>query len=233
MRILAAFAHPDDESFGPAGTLAQATHNGHIVSLLTMTHGESGSLGISNILSSAELAKCRSQELKKAARKLGIQLVQIHDLPDKRLQHIPEQHGIDIIRQEIQRFKPDIMITYHDNTISGHPDHLVVTKWTLHAVMSTQNSPRLFLFGLDQKQTSMVTFRKLIPITDGEVTHRINVENFINDKIVAIRCHKSQIDAWHEFEKMKTDYKTFTKCEVFVQKWPKPENNIIKHDLFE
>ena len=32
---------------------------------------------------------------------------------------------------------------------------------------------------------------------------------------------------------MKTDYKTFTKWEVFIQKWPEPDNNIIKHDLFE
>ncbi len=63
MKLLAIFAHPDDESYGPAGTLARATRGGHIVSLLTLTHGESGSLGISKNLSVEKFAKRRNQEL--------------------------------------------------------------------------------------------------------------------------------------------------------------------------
>ena len=233
MRILAAFAHPDDESYGPAGTLAKTTRSGHFVSLLTLTHGESASLGNSKNLCSTELAKRRSQELRYAARKLGIQYVQIHNFSDKQLQDFPEDEGIDIIKQEIKRFKPDIMITFHENTISGHPDHLAVTRWAFNTVRSLSDPPTLFFFGLDQEQTSMVTFRKLIPIVNSEVTHRINIENFIADKIAAIKCHKTQIDQWQQFKKMNIDFKKFAKWEVFVQKWPKPENKTVKHDLFE
>jgi LmbE family N-acetylglucosaminyl deacetylase len=232
MKILAPFAHPDDESYGPAGTLAQAIRRGHTVSLLTLTHGESGSVGTSKDLSATELAKLRCQELRCAARKLGIQHVQIHNLSDNHLQDIPEQKGINIIKQEIMRFKPDIIITFHENTISGHPDHLAVTHWTAKTVTSLPDTPKLFFFGLDQEQTSMVTFRKLIPINGSEVTHRINVENFLRDKIAAIQCHKTQNALWHQFEKMITDYKNFAKWEVFVQKLPKAENKIIKNDLF-
>jgi hypothetical protein len=79
----------------------------------------------------------------------------------------------------------------------------------------------------------MVKFRKLIPIRNSEITHRINVENFLNDKIAAIRCHKTQNATWHQFEKMKMDYENIAKWEVFVQKWPKAEKNIIKYDLFQ
>jgi LmbE family N-acetylglucosaminyl deacetylase len=233
MKILATFAHPDDESYGPAGTLAKATNNGNIVSMLTLTQGESGSMGISKDLSAAELAKRRMQELQKAARKLGIQHLQIHNLADKNLQNIPEQIGIDIINQEIQRFKPDILITFHENAISGHPDHLTVAKWSLKAVKSIQKPPILFYFGLSQEQTSMVTFRKLNPIINSEVTHKINVEDFISDKIAAIQCHETQNALWQNFNKMNTDFKTFAKWEVFVQKWPEPENKTIKYDLFE
>ncbi len=233
MRILAIFAHPDDESYGPAGTLAQATRSGHIVSLLTLTRGESGILGISKMLSAKELAKRRSQELTNAARKLGIQHLQIQNLSDKHLQDVPEKIGIDIIKQEIKRFIPDIIITYHENTISGHPDHLVVTKWTLDAVQSISLPPKVFFYGLDQKQTSLVSFTNLISIPDSEVTHRINVETFINDKIEAIRCHETQDAMWNQFREKKIDFKEFAKWEVFVQKRPKPDNNIIKHNLFE
>ena len=109
MRILTSFAHPDDESYGPGGTLARATRTGHIVSLLTLTHGESGSMGISKSLSSEELAKRRSLELRCAAEKLGIQHLQIHNLSDKQLQDTPEHYGITIIMQEINSVKSDIL----------------------------------------------------------------------------------------------------------------------------
>ena len=113
MKLLAIFAHPDDESYGPGGTLAWATRNGHEVTLLTMTQGESGSMGISKILSEEELSKQREQELRCAAQKLGIQDVKIENLPDKHLQDIEEQVGINVITVEIKRLNPDIIIIFH------------------------------------------------------------------------------------------------------------------------
>lgn len=229
---MASFAHPDDESYGPAGTLAKASRDEHIVSLITLTHGESGSLTNSKNFSKLELAKLRGHELRSAVRKLGIQYLQVYNLPDKHLKDIPEQTGIEIIKQEIKRFNPDVIITFHENTISGHSDHLTVTQWTFNAVKSLPNPPALFFFGLDQKQTAMVTFRKLIPIDQSEITHRINVEDFIKEKVAAIRCHKTQTALWRQFKRSKIDFKDFAKWEVFVQKWPKPERTIIKHELF-
>ena len=114
MRILAVFAHPDDESFGPAGTIIKAIRSGHTVSLLTLTQGEAGTLGISKYLSATNLAKQRRKELKCAVKKLGIQHFQIQNLSDNHLQYIPDQVGIDIIKVKISRFKPDIIITYHE-----------------------------------------------------------------------------------------------------------------------
>jgi len=233
VKILSVFAHPDDESYGPAGTLAKAISNGHIVSLLTLTQGESGSVGISKNISSNELAKHRSQELKCAAQKLGIQQLQIHNLSDKQLKDVPKRVGIDYILQEIKRFKPDTIITFHENTISGHPDHLAVTNWTFNAVKSLPNPPVFFVYGLEERQTAMVTYRKLIPIKNNEVTHRINVENFISDKIAAIQCHKTQNAEWQQIKKVDLDFDSFAKWEVFVQKWPKSNFKTIKYDLFE
>jgi LmbE family N-acetylglucosaminyl deacetylase len=233
MRILAIFAHPDDESYGPAGTLAKAARDGHIVSLLTLTHGESGSPGIAKNLSAAELARRRSRELHSAARKLDIQHLKIHNLSDKKLQDVPEQEGTGIIKMEINKFKPDIVITFHENTLSGHPDHLAVTKWTLQAVRAFPDPPTLLLYGLDQKQTKMISFRKLIPISDNEITHRIDVENFVDNKISAIQCHKTQNDQWLQIEKLNINFRKFAEWEIFVQKWPRPETGRIKDSLFQ
>jgi LmbE family N-acetylglucosaminyl deacetylase len=233
MKILAIFAHPDDESYGPAGTLAKATKNGHIVSLLTLTRGESSSLGISKDLSEAEVAICRCEELKSAAKILGIQHVRMHSFPDKKLQNIPAEIGMKIIEKEINILKPDIIITYHDNTISGHPDHLAVTNWTFNAVKSMTPSPTLCLFGLDRVQTSMVTFQKLIPINNDEITHKIDVEDYLDSKINAIRCHKTQNEVWRQFEESEMDFKSFARWEIFVQRWPIIENKILKYNLFQ
>ncbi|MFZ2494806.1 MAG: PIG-L family deacetylase [Candidatus Saccharimonadales bacterium] len=41
--IFGIFAHPDDEAFGPAGTLIQEVQNGSEVHLITLTAGQAGS----------------------------------------------------------------------------------------------------------------------------------------------------------------------------------------------
>ena len=232
MRVLAIFAHPDDESYGPAGTLARAIRDGHTVALLTLTHGESASLGISGQMSEQELAQRRSLELKTAARQIGIQQLNQLNLADRKLQYIPDQEGVAIILQEINRFNPDLIITYHENTISGHPDHLAVTNWVSRAVRSMNNPPRLFLYGLDQAQTALVYFEKLFAISGNEITHKINVKDCLNVKTAAICCHKTQLTLWNKLEENGIDLNALFRQEIFVQRWPVPEGRKIKYDLF-
>jgi LmbE family N-acetylglucosaminyl deacetylase len=233
MRVLAIFAHPDDESYGPAGTLACAIRAGHTVALLTLTHGESASMGISKNLSPKELARRRCHELKTAVRLIGIQHLNQLNLGDKKLQYIPEPEGIAIVRAEIDRFDPDLIISYHENTISGHPDHLAVTNWVLDAVRSMKFPPRLLLYGLDHTQTSMVDFERWFAVPGSEITHRIDVEDCLDVKTAAICCHKTQLTLWTKLIKHRINLRNLFRWEYFVQKWPAPEGNTISYDLFE
>jgi LmbE family N-acetylglucosaminyl deacetylase len=41
-KLLAVFAHPDDEAFGPGGTLARYAYQGVEIHLLCATRGEGG-----------------------------------------------------------------------------------------------------------------------------------------------------------------------------------------------
>jgi LmbE family N-acetylglucosaminyl deacetylase len=232
LRIFAIFAHPDDESYGPAGTLAKASRDGHVVSLLTLTRGESGSLGVSRKLTARELAKRRCMELENAAGIIGIQNLHIRSLSDKSLKTLSLSEGTQLICDESETVKPDIVITYHENTISGHPDHLAVTRWVSNAINKVKPTPALFLYGLDTIQTMMVTFQHLIAVRQEEVTHRIDVEDYIDTKVSAICCHKTQISIWNQFLKSGIDFDRFARWEVFVQRCPVPESTEIKHDLF-
>ena len=69
-RMLAIFAHPDDESFAAGGTLAKYAHQGVQVTLLCATRGEAGISGVTP----EEAGAIREAELRKAAEHLGIEV---------------------------------------------------------------------------------------------------------------------------------------------------------------
>lgn len=232
MKLLAIFAHPDDESYGPAGTLAKYAAEGHEVGLVTLTRGEAGSLGISKELGPKVLAERRVQELRCAARILKINYLQIHELPDKRLSEQPEETGIELVESEIQKFAPDAVITFHKDGISGHPDHKTVSKWVLQAIDQLNNSPKLFWYGVTPEQAAHVTNRKLYPMNTENITHKIDVQNVLDIKIEAIHCHETQVELWKTMEKIPDGFEMFARWEHFTQVRPLPTDKEIKNDLF-
>lgn len=67
--VVAVFAHPDDEAFGPGGTLAKFAKTSDVY-LITVTGGEAGQ----NSLKKAEkkLSEIRKEELLNASKILGV-----------------------------------------------------------------------------------------------------------------------------------------------------------------
>ena len=70
--LLAVFAHPDDETFRPGGTLALLARRGVEVHVLTATRGEAGSCGDPPLCSPEELPAVRESELRCACAALGL-----------------------------------------------------------------------------------------------------------------------------------------------------------------
>jgi LmbE family N-acetylglucosaminyl deacetylase len=71
--LLAVFAHPDDESFRPGGTLTLLARRGVRVQVLTATRGEAGSRGDPPPQAPEELPAMREAELRCACKALGLQ----------------------------------------------------------------------------------------------------------------------------------------------------------------
>lgn len=71
-RLLLVFAHPDDESFSCAGTVAKYVAAGWKVDLICATRGEDGSRGPYVDLPKDQLGDIRQKELQKACVTLGI-----------------------------------------------------------------------------------------------------------------------------------------------------------------
>ncbi len=220
MKILAVFAHPDDEAFGPSGTLSRYALNGHEVRLATLTHGEAGSLGPAKHLTPLELGDLRSGELRCSAQALHVSALNLYDLPDGKLAQLPAERGLGIIRNEIKAFRPDAIITFHAAGISGHPDHQTVARWCLQAVQEQEDGLRLFAYGISEEQANRIAHRKLAPIPAHEVSHVIDVSEYLQYKFAAIRCHQSQAEGWERMKSIEGGLEAFLRNEHFSQVWP-------------
>jgi len=154
-RILAVFAHPDDEAFGVGGTLARYAAEGHDVELVSATRGEAGEIADSKLATVETLGEVREKELRCAAQTLGVKKVHFLDFCDSGMDGTelnrsaisfvnadPAQVQMKLI--EIMReFKPDAVITFEPNGGYGHPDHIAIHHHTVSAFHAAAASDML------------------------------------------------------------------------------------------
>jgi LmbE family N-acetylglucosaminyl deacetylase len=76
-RLLGVFAHPDDEVFCAAGTMAQAAEAGAEVMIVSATRGEQGQIRDPAAATRRTLGAVRERELRAAAAELGVRRVQL------------------------------------------------------------------------------------------------------------------------------------------------------------
>ena len=135
--LLGVFAHPDDESFGPGGTLARYAAQGVQVHVIIATDGDAGSVNESHQRQDGRtLAQERSEELARAAVILGV--ASIWNLPyrDSGMRGSPDnEHPRSLVQQPVERLaaelteyirrlKPQVVITHDPYGGYGHPDHI-------------------------------------------------------------------------------------------------------------
>lgn len=123
--MLVAVAHPDDETFGLGAVVARFTEAGTRVGVLCLTHGEASTLG------RGELRRIRSEELRSAARDLGVDTVEILDYPDGGLSGEPLEHLTGLIADRLEGV--DGMLVFGPGGVTGHPDHVHTTDAALVA----------------------------------------------------------------------------------------------------
>ncbi|HUK34295.1 MAG TPA: PIG-L deacetylase family protein [Vicinamibacterales bacterium] len=209
--MLAVFAHPDDESVACGGTLARLADAGARVVLLCASRGERGSVSDPALVACDELASVRSRELHEAARVLGISEVLLYDHPDGDLRwaEVPQLH-VEIVLA-IQRYQPDGVITFGEDGLYWHLDHIGVHERTYTAVKSFgPYAPPLYYVTMphgvmtELVQTAIANGLTLCanpfdiePDAFGEQakppTLLVDVHDWVPRKLEALRCHRTQI----------------------------------------
>ena len=143
--ILAALAHPDDESFGMGGTLALYARRGADVYLACATRGEVGTVDPEHMKGFATTAEMRESELRCAADQLGLRDVFFlgyrdsgmpgspdNQHPDAQVAHPVEEVAVKVLKY-IRELKPDVVITFDPIGGYRHPDHIHIHNATVLA----------------------------------------------------------------------------------------------------
>jgi LmbE family N-acetylglucosaminyl deacetylase len=125
MRILYVFAHPDDESFGPARAISKQRRQGHEVYLLTLTRGGATRQRHKFGYSVAEMGEVRYKEMLDVAKTLDLTGMTVLDLPDSGLAEMDPREIEAVIAEHIEAIQPQVVVTYAVHGISGFFDHLV------------------------------------------------------------------------------------------------------------
>lgn len=141
--ILSVWAHPDDETFSCAGIMAAARQNGQKVVCLTATKGEKGVQDESRWPAS-RLAEIREQELNEALNLLDINEHRFLGFSDGGCGQVALQDGAAVIARYIEQIKPDSLLTFGPDGMTGHSDHQAVSAWVSQAVSSVNNPPVIY-----------------------------------------------------------------------------------------
>jgi len=219
--LLAIFAHPDDESFRAGGTLAILAEKGVRVNILTMTRGQAGSCGNPPVCSQEDLPMVREVELNCACKALDIQPPVIWDYEDGKLsqanENIMRQRIIDLIK----KLQPEILLTWPPDGLSGHPDHIAVSRWATKAFekisqKSTNGPHSLYYMAMPTSIAKNFKKMNLRSIPDDEISIVIDIIPVWEKKMKAIRCHQTQVSESPILDQSDEIQRQFLGTEYFV-----------------
>jgi N-acetyl-1-D-myo-inositol-2-amino-2-deoxy-alpha-D-glucopyranoside deacetylase len=145
LRLLACFAHPDDEAFSASGILASSTARGVEVRLICATRGEAGDIRAPGSATRETLGKVRHAELRCSCTVLGVDEPIVLGYRDSGWADDPAQHHPDAfvnaaaddivgrLVREIRQFRPHVVLTFEPGGLSGHKDHMAISDHTTMA----------------------------------------------------------------------------------------------------
>ncbi len=233
LKLLAIFAHPDDESMGMGGTLAKYSAEGIETHLVCASRGEKGWFGSDETNPGLErLGQIRTQELENCVKELGMKELHFLDYIDGAVDKANHNEAINKIVTHIRRIQPQVVVTFPPDGNYGHPDHIAVGQFTSAAIvcaadasyqdsenLSTHRVSKLYYMVDSENFISLVEpfmSEMEFPIVDGQqryqviwkdwmITTRIEMAEHCHTAWRAIRCHQTQLPSLGALAEMHED----------------------------
>jgi LmbE family N-acetylglucosaminyl deacetylase len=220
LKLLAVFAHPDDESMGMGGTLAKYAAEAVETHLICASRGERGWFGPEEQNPGLEkLGQLRTKELEACVKELGMTSLSFLNYIDGDVDQADHNEAIGKIVTHIRRIKPQVVVTFPPDGNYGHPDHIAIGQFTSAAIVCAADSSYKDPENLSSHRVSKLyymvdseNFINLIspfmddmtfPVDDqlrGEfpwkewmITTRIDMAAHCGTAWRAIQCHQSQL----------------------------------------
>ena len=195
--LLAVFAHPDDETFRPGGTLALLAQYGVKVHLLTLSHGEGGSCGEPPLCTPDELPGVRERELCCASAALNIEPPHLLDYPDGQLAQIDAEQIIAEIQTVVREVRPQVLLSFGPDGLSGHPDHIIVGQWTTEVFNRVEGIAALYTIAVPQSLANRLGMHQVHAVPDDSISAQRGCLSSVGDEAGchALPCHPMELVA--------------------------------------
>jgi LmbE family N-acetylglucosaminyl deacetylase len=266
LTLMAVHAHPDDEATGTGGVLAKAAAEGIRTVLVTCTDGRCGD-GPDGVKPGEPghdplaVAVSRRAELDASCAVLGIDSLELLDYADSGMLgwasndapgsfwSTPVDEAAARLAELIERYRPDVVVTYDENGFYGHPDHIQAHRITMAAVAATGTTAKVYWTTVPR--SAMAEFGRLaqeqglIPadapelaempdfgLPDEEITTWVEVREHVERKRAAMAAHASQSDSAMFLQMTPEVFATVMGVETFVRVQDTTGAHLPEDDLF-
>ncbi|MEW9675908.1 bacillithiol biosynthesis deacetylase BshB2 [Lentibacillus sp. L22] len=204
--VVVIYPHPDDESFGAAGTITKFRKQGVPVTYLCGTLGEMGrNMGNPTFANRETLPDIRKEELIAACKELDMDLRML-GYRDKTVEFEDRQQIAGHVKGILEEIEPSLVITHYPG-YAVHPDHNAMGAAAVEAVRQMDEAKRPVVWAQAISNNYYDELGK--PDINNDVT------DVINEKMAAIMSHKSQANGvlaqFHDNQSTATDISEIAK----------------------
>ncbi|QKY69916.1 bacillithiol biosynthesis deacetylase BshB2 [Lentibacillus sp. CBA3610] len=181
--VVVIYPHPDDESFGAAGTITKYREEEVPVTYLCGTLGEMGrNMGTPAFANRETLPEIRKEELIEACKQLDVDLRML-GYRDKTMEFEDKRHVAEHLKSILDEIQPSLVITHYPEH-AVHPDHNAMGAAAIEAVrmMDAQHRPTVWAQAITNDYINEL----------GEPDIKNDVTAYFDKKMEAILSHKSQ-----------------------------------------
>ena len=211
--LVCIFAHPDDEAFGPGGTIAKFAKV-RPVYLICATKGESGKH--KGKKDKQNLGAIRADELRKSAKILGVKKIFFLGFKDGTLSNNLYHDLAGKIERILKRIKPDTILTYEPRGISGHIDLIavsMVSSFVFHRLPFVKKILQFCTRDSRARRKQNYFIYRPPGYRKSEIDLMVDTRETWDTKVKAMMQHQSQL---HDIKRLVAWFKKLPKQENFL-----------------
>jgi LmbE family N-acetylglucosaminyl deacetylase len=261
---MAVHAHPDDEALTTGGVLARSAQEGVRTVLVTCTDGELGD-GPGGVKpgepghDEAAVRALRREELKDSCAVLGVSHLEMLGYRDSGMAGwvqnsapgafctTPIGDAAERLGALMRRYQPEVVVTYDEHGVYGHPDHIQTNRVALAAADATRIPAKLYYTAIPR--SALAGFAAVLrahgvrppePLEhdpefgtpDQLISTVVDCSGYADRKYDSLAAHASQSDNLFFLELGRSVFAELMQRETFVRVRDRTGQPLPEDDLF-